>query len=179
VFTKFIVFYETCIFSVCISLNSFSGHTINVLWILNGYTNMEKNIFSHFFLYFWDMIYLKSLTNRSRFRPNALWNQCDTTSCFTLNSKIWFHCYLFQRNNSDLRGKVPNCSIAFEQRLCLLCRPQRVMNTLKKVRSGSLLLRTYCTFTVFFKNECYSPPQGCQKKLIFEFWPETFHRDGP
>ena len=30
-FTKFIVFYETSIFSVCISLSSFSGHPRNVL----------------------------------------------------------------------------------------------------------------------------------------------------
>jgi hypothetical protein len=32
VFTKFIVYYETYIFSVCISLNSFSGHPKNVFW---------------------------------------------------------------------------------------------------------------------------------------------------
>jgi len=33
VFTKFIVFYETFIFSVCISLNSFSGHPIGIGFI--------------------------------------------------------------------------------------------------------------------------------------------------
>ncbi len=44
---------------------------------------------------------------------------------------------------SLLRGRVTNCSIAFEPRLCTLCRPQWVMNTLKKVRAASLLLRRY------------------------------------
>ena len=43
------------------------------------------------------------------------------------------------------------------------------MNTLKKVRAASLLLRAYCNFTIFFKNECHSPPQGCQKNWFSNF----------
>ena len=38
-----------------------------------------------------------------------------------------------------LRGKGPNCSIAFQPRLCVFCRTQLVINILKKVRVASLL----------------------------------------
>jgi len=78
-----------------------------------------------------------------------------------------------------LRGKGTNCSIAFEPGLCALCRSQWVMNTLKKVRAASLLLRRYCIFTVLVKNECCGPPSGVPEKLIVEFRPETFHTDRP
>jgi hypothetical protein len=115
------------------------------------------------------MIDLKSLTNRLGFRRTLHEISLIPLVIFRSILRYNFSVIYFQRNKSDLRGKVPNCSIAFEPRLCALCRPQWVINTLKKVRAASLLLRTYCTFTIFFKNECHSAPQGCQKNWFSNF----------
>jgi len=69
---------------------------------------------------------------------------------------------------SNQRGKVSNCPIAFEPRLCALCRYQWVMNTLTKVWAPGLLLRRYCIFTVFL-NKCRGPPQRYQKNWLSNF----------
>jgi hypothetical protein len=52
--------------------------------------------------------------------------------------------------NNILTREGINCSIAFESRLCALCRPKSAMNIRKRVWTLSLLLRRYSSFGEFF-----------------------------
>jgi hypothetical protein len=70
--------------------------------------------------------------------------------------------------NNILTREVINCFIAFQSRLCALCRPNSAMNIWKRVGDLRLLLRRYSTFRVFFKRMPWSP-SGTAEKLIFEF----------